>query len=171
MSFVTLLPRDGGVGVGVVVYVCVSRVGWALVWLRIYLLPVVLSQRHAHEFDDTPASGSSYLRFHPFCSSALPFCLYLSFFPLCLSCDQVEMRLRQLEGGARLLEAAPKTPTQVRFFFFCRHRARSWLDGEQLILRAMPPRRSFLTRVFFSLYTLHDPQHRVLACRLGVTAM
>ncbi|CAM9407655.1 unnamed protein product [Ectocarpus fasciculatus] len=28
--------------------------------------------------------------------------------------SKVEMRLRQLEGGARLLEAAPKTPTQVK---------------------------------------------------------
>eukprot|EP00903_Cladosiphon_okamuranus_P014607 g13545.t1 len=28
--------------------------------------------------------------------------------------SKVEMRLRQLEGGARLLEAAPKTPTQIK---------------------------------------------------------
>lgn len=64
--------------------------------------------------------GYSVLFFLLSLTIALSVCLSGSVAVLALcfvsSLGQVEMRLRQLEGGARLLEAAPKTPTQVNYF-------------------------------------------------------
>lgn len=47
--------------------------------------------------------------------------LYVRMLNAHFSNGQVEMRLRQLEGGARLMDAGPKTPTQVRGRTFQQH--------------------------------------------------